>query len=110
MTAEIQLPAPVVISGSYDDTTPFVLVPDGMWSGSANIFGKDANGQFSVFMDAGNTPGTTVGVWKKVPLRDQWASGQKTISSMILSLYVKSSAISASDVQGIEIYYNEIPE
>ena len=110
MTAEIQLPAPVVVSGSYDDTTPYVLVPDGMWSGSANIFGKDANGQFSVFMDAGSTPGTTVGVWKKVPLRDQWASGQKTISSMILSLYVKSSAISATDVQGIEVYYNEIPE
>ena len=110
MTAEIQLPAPVVVSGSYDDTTPFVLVPDGMWSGSANIFGKDANGQFSVFMDAGSTPGTTVGVWKKVPLRDQWASGQKTISSIIISLYVKSSAISATDVQGIEIYYNEIPE
>ncbi len=109
MSAEISLPAPVTVTDAYDETVPFVLVPDAMWASSANIFGRDSNGQLSVFMDAGQTPGTTVGTWRKIHLRNQFGTSQ-TISSLIVSLCVKGSAISASDIQNIEIYYNEIPE
>ena len=110
MTAEIQLPAPVTVTGTYDETVPFVLVPDAMWASSANIFGRVANGDLNMFMDAGSTPGTTVGAWRKIHLRNQFSAGTVTVSSIIVSLYVKGSSVSATDIQGIEIYYNEIPE
>ena len=107
MTANIVLPSPVAVGTSYDENTPFIAVPSTMWSGSANLFGYD--GEYTAYLDAGSMTGTVVGAWKKIPIYTKW-SGAGTITSIVVSLYVKGSAITRSDIQNIEIYFNEIPE
>lgn len=108
MTAEIALPSSITLTSTYDENAPYVVVPSAMWAGSANIFGEN-NGSFISFVDAGATLGTAEGNYTKVPLYNQFGN-TVTISGIVVSLYVKSSAISASDIADIEIYYNEIPE
>jgi hypothetical protein len=108
MTAAITLPAPITMDTTYDDTTPYIVVPSTMWTGSANVFGKQG-GYYISFLDAGATPGTTIGNWTKVPLYNQFGKSE-TISELVVSLYVKASAITTADIQNIAIYYNEIPE
>lgn len=109
MTADITLPSSITMSKTNDDSAPYIVVPTGLWAGSANVFGKDGTGTCIGFVDAGATPGTTSGNYTKIPLYNQWGTNV-TISSIVVSLYVKASAIGASDIANIEIYYNEIPE
>lgn len=108
MTANIALPAPVTVGSSYDENTPYIAVPSAMWSGSASVFGVAEDNSKS-YVDFNGTPGTTVGAWKKIPLYNQWGNSL-AITNIIVSLYVKESAISATDIQNIEIYFNECPE
>lgn len=109
MTAVIELPETVTSRNTYDDSTPFMLVPAAMWSGSANMF-TWVGGFLSGYCDANATPGTRVGDWMKVPIYNQWADDDGAIHGVKISLHVKDSAIAASDIQNIKIYFNEIPE
>jgi hypothetical protein len=108
MTASIILPSPVAVGSTHDENAPYIAVPSAMWSGSASVFGYADDGDRS-YLDFGRTPGTAAGAWKKVPLYNQWGDSL-TITSIVVSLYVKGSAITASDIQNIEIYFNECPE
>lgn len=108
MTANIILPSPVTVGSTHDGNTPYIAVPSAMWSGSASVFGYADDGDRS-YLDFGGTPGTAAGAWKKVPLYNQWGDSL-TITSIVVSLYVKGSAITTSDIQNIEIYFNECPE
>lgn len=110
MTASIPLPHSVNVTPTFDENTPYIAIPASLWSGSANMFAYNDGGYSGAYMDAGTTPGTRVGDWVKVPIHNQWDNNSVTVSSMVVSLYVKSSAITKSDIQNIEIYFNECPE
>lgn len=106
MTASISIPA-TAIKTTEDANTPYIVVPASMWSGSANVFFQDGNS--NGYIDCNSTKGTVVGAWVKLPVKSQWTN-TFTADRMVVSLYVKGSAITASDIQNIEIYFNEIPE
>lgn len=106
MTASISIPA-TAIKTTEDANTPYIVVPASMWSGSANVFFRDGNN--NGYIDYSTTKGTVVGAWVKLPVKNQWTN-TFTADHMVVSLYVKSSAITPSDIQNIEIYFNEIPE
>lgn len=110
MTADIMLPAPITISSTYDESTPYIAVPAAMWSGDANMYGiLQTDGTHNGYVSARVTSGTIVGNFIKIPLYNEW-SGTIAITGFRVSLYVKDSAISESDIQNIAIYYNECPE
>lgn len=108
MTAVIALPSAVTTGSSYDDTTAYIAVPATMWTNSASLFGYTADG-LPTYVSADVTAGTVVGDFIKVPLYDQWDKTY-TITTVVLSLYVSTSAISLTDIQDIAIYFNELPE
>lgn len=102
----ITIPASTVTGSSNTD---FIVIPASMWTKSANIFFTKDGTTPHGYCDAGKTPGDVVGNWVKVPLKDQY-NQTFTCIGVTLSLYVNSSAITAADIQNIEIYFNEIPE
>ena len=106
MTASIPIPS-TVIGSSVADSDSYVAVRSKHWAGSANIFYSGDTGRN--YADYNATKGTIIGDWVKIPVRGQWAN-EITATSMVVSLYVSSSAITASDIQDIEIYFDEIPE
>lgn len=106
MTASIPIPA-TVVGSSVSDSDSYVAVQSKYWSGSANIFYDGGNGRN--YADCNITKGTVVGDWVKIPIKGQWVNSI-TATSMVVSLYVKASAITAADIQDIEIYVNEYPE
>lgn len=107
MTAAITIPA-TVVKPTTDDSTPYIAVRAQHWMGSANIFYYD-DGAVGNYADCGTTTGTIDGDWVKIPVKAQWTN-TVTATSMVMSLYVGASAISASDIRDIEIYFNECPE
>ncbi|MBO7172322.1 MAG: hypothetical protein J6V52_05155 [Bacteroidaceae bacterium] len=97
------------IANAYDENTPYLAVPASMWSGSANIFHVSSDGSgYMGYEDKNNTPATVVGDWAKIPLRTQYAT-TITTTSLIVSLYISGSAITADDLANVQIYYNECP-
>lgn len=106
MTASISIPA-TAITTTAGANTPYIVVPASMWSGSANVFFQSADA--SGYIDANITKGTVVGSWVKLPVVSQWTN-TFTADRMVVSLYVKGSAISTADIQNIKIYFNECPE
>ena len=108
MTARIAIPSTAVV-GSSTTSENFVAVPAAMWAGSANMFLSYNTDNTTGYADAGTTKGTVVGSWVKIPLVNQYGNSFNC-SGVTLSLKVSGSAITASDIQNIEIYFNEIPE
>lgn len=106
MTASIPITATQVTSSAV---SAFIAVPKSMWSGSANMFLGMGEYTTQGMCGPDATIDVVVGDFVKIPLRNQWGNSF-TCDSIILSLYVKGSAIAASDIQNIEIYSNEIPE
>ena len=106
MTALIPIPSITVTANSDDN---FIAVPASMWTGSANMFFAKGSATTQGWCAANATAGTVVGNWVKIPLRDQYG-GTFTCDGVTISLYVKGSAITAADIQNLEIYFNEIPE
>ena len=106
MTAAIPIPA-TVVGSTVADSGSYVAVRSKYWTGSANIFYTGDSGRN--YADYNATKGTIVGDWVKIPVKGQWTN-TITATSMVVSLYVNASAISASDIQDIEIYFNECPE
>lgn len=109
MSGLIQLPEPITITTSYDDTTPFIVVPATMWVNSANLLGYKADGTQFGYVGYSNTAGTVIDDWVKIPLFNEWNS-TGSIAGFIISLYVSGTSITNEDIQNIKIYYNEIPE
>ena len=109
MSAIITIPA-TDIGHNVDLSGKFIVVPAAYWNGSANVFyGRD--GSTFGYIDSGVTKGTVVGDWVKLPIMSQWGYGSNpVVTEVTVSLYIKASAITASDIQDIEIYFNEIPE
>lgn len=109
MTALITIPKTAVV-GSSTTSENFIAVPSAMWTGSANMFlAYDSTEKTTGYVDANTTKGTVVGNWVKIPLVNQYGNSFNC-SGVTLSLKVSGSAITASDIQNIEIYFNEIPE
>lgn len=109
MTALIPIPK-TAVGGGATTSEHFVVVPATMWTGSANMFlAYNDSSPASGYMDANTTKGTVVGNWVKIPLINQY-SNSFTCRGITVSLKVSSSAITASDIQNIEIYFDEIPE
>lgn len=109
MTAVISIPETSIAHNS-DASGSFIALPKVHWSGSANIFYGKNGGTFG-YIDCNVTTGTVVGDFVKLPILSQWGLGANTVTDeVIISLYIKSSAITASDIQNIEIYFNECPE
>jgi hypothetical protein len=106
MSASIVIPA---ISVTSNSDTDYIAVPSVMWSNSANLFLGYENNIGLGYCNAGSIKGTVVGNWVKVPICNTWGQAI-TCNRIIVSLYVKGSAITASDIQDIKIYFNEIPE
>lgn len=109
MTANIILPEEIAITGATAGDA-YITVPASMWTGSANVFLLKNDEVYSVqgYMDYSASPGTVSGDWVTIPLRDQWGT-TFTAAGVIVSLYVSASAITASDIADIQIYYNECP-
>lgn len=109
MTANIILPEEITITGATAGDA-YITVPASMWTGSASIFllKNDEVSSLQGYMDYSNSSGTVSGDWVKIPLRDQWGT-TFTASGVIVSLQVSTSAITASDIADIQIYYNECP-
>lgn len=107
MTAAIVLPISFNVTASSKDH--FIVVPASMWTSSANIFLGNSASNTQGYNDVSGSGSTVVGNWAKIPLSNKWGNAH-TCDRVVLSLYVKSSAITASDIQNIEIYFNEIPE
>lgn len=105
MTAVISIPE-TAIAGTTAGSS-YIAVPAGMWANSASVFTMK-NGDVYGYMDAGSSAGTTEGEWTKIYLRDQWGQTYTT-DGVIVSLYVSDSAITTSDIQNIQIYFNECP-
>ena len=109
MTAAIPVPEGTTMKSTYDESTPYIAVPSSMWSGSANIIGIRSDiGGYDGFVSVGESA-TIAGEWAKIPIYTQWG-GTIPIESVVVSLYVKSASLVLSDIQNIEIYFNEIPE
>ena len=108
MTAVIPIPVTAVV-GSSTASENFVAVPSAMWTDSANMFLSYDTNNTSGYVDAGTTKGTVVGSWVKIPLVNQYGNSFNC-SGLTLSLKVGGSALTESDIQNIEIYFNEIPE
>lgn len=107
MTASIPITATQVASSAVSS---FVAVPKSMWSGSANMFLGMGEYTTQGMCGPDATIDEIVGDWVKIPLRNQFGNAF-ACDSVILSLNVKAgSAITASDIQNVEIYFNEIPE
>lgn len=106
MTATIPITA-TQVTGSAGSA--FIAVPKSMWANSANMFLGMGTYTTQGMCSADATIDVVVDNWVKIPLRNQWGNAF-TCDNVILSLYVKGSEINASDIQNIEIYYNEIPE
>jgi hypothetical protein len=107
ITALISIPETAVTKTSND---AFVAVPASMWSASANMFLAQKNGTtVAGYCSASTTKGETTGDWVKIPLLTEWGDGF-TCNGVTISLYVKGSAITVSDIQNIGIYFNELPE
>ena len=107
MTAAIVLPISFNVTASSKDH--FIAVPASMWTSSANIFLGDSDSNKQGYNDVSGSGATVVGNWAKIPISNKWGNTH-TCDRVVLSLYVKSSAIIASDIQNIEIYFDEIPE
>lgn len=107
MTAAIMLPTAFNMTGSPNEH--FIAVPSGMWANSANVFIGNSAGDAQGYNDVAGPGATVVGNWAKIPLFNKWGNSN-TCDRVIVSLYVKGSAITASDIQNIEIYFDEIPE
>lgn len=107
MTAAIMLPTAFNMTGSSKEH--FIAVPSGMWANSANVFMGNSAGDTQGYNDVAGAGATVVGNWAKIPLFNKWGNSN-TCDRVIVSLYVKGSAITASDIQNIEIYFDEIPE
>lgn len=107
ITALISIPETAITKTS---NAAFIAVPASMWSGSANMFLTKKGDSATVgYCGYSNTKGEVVGAWVKIPLLTEWGEGF-TCNGVTISLYVKGSAITASDIQNIEIYFNECPE
>lgn len=106
MSALMSIPA-TAMSGST--TNNFIAAPASMWTGSANMFFSKDDVPTHGYCDAGTTKGEVVGNWVKIPLKDQYG-GSFNCNGVTISLKVGSSAITESNIQNIEIYFNEIPE
>lgn len=107
MTAVINLPVAISITSSSDEH--FIAVPAGMWANSANIFFGNTNGNAQGYNDVSGSGGIVAGNWTKIPLSNKRGTSI-SCDRIIVSLYVKGSAITASDIQDIGIYFDEIPE
>jgi hypothetical protein len=108
MTALIPIPL-TAVTGSSTTSENFIAVPSTMWTGSANMFLSYGSDITTGYVDANTTKGTVVGNWVKIPLVNQY-SNSFNCSGVTISLKVGGSALTASDIQNIEIYFNEIPE
>ena len=106
ITALITIPETAVSKTSNE---AYIAVPASMWSGSANMFLASTSDSNYGYCAANTTKGEVVGGWVKIPLLTEWGTGF-TCVGVTVSLYVKGSAITASDIQNIEIYFNECPE
>lgn len=103
--ATISIPETSIAGTTAGDN--YIAVPASMWSNSANLFTMK-NGDTYGYMSYTSTPGTTEGDWTKLYLCDEWGQAHTT-DAVVISLYVSASAITASDLADIAIYYNECP-
>lgn len=109
MTASIAIPETAITGATAGSA--YLVVPASMWVNSANVFllKNDVVSSIQGYMDVSGSPGTVSGDWVKVPLLDKWGANF-TAGGLILSLYVKGSAITKADIQNLQIYFNECPE